>query len=120
MAVRCDVTDAAQVAALVRSATEAFGRVDVLVNNAGQGLQASVEQTALDDFRALLELNLVAPLALMQAVLPLMRAQGRGSIVNVSSGTTFADAPGTGAYVASKIASNACRRSLARSSTARA
>jgi short-subunit dehydrogenase len=104
VAVRCDVTDATQVDALVRSATQAFGRIDVVVNNAGQGLQAGVEETSLDDFRALLELNLVAPLCVMQAVIPLMRAQGRGSIVNVSSGTTFADAPGTGAYVASKIA----------------
>lgn len=104
VAVPCDVTDAVQVHALVRSALESFGRVDVLVNNAGQGLQAAVEQTDVDDFRALLELNLVAPFALMQAVIPVMRAQGSGSIVNVSSGTTFADAPGTGAYVASKIA----------------
>ena len=63
-----------------------------------------MEETDLADFRALLELNLVAPLALMQAVLPLMRAQGAGSIVNVSSGTTFANVPGTGGYVASKIA----------------
>jgi len=104
VAVPCDVTDAAQVAALVRTALEAFGRVDVLVNNAGQGLQAEVEQLSLDDFRAVLELNLVAPLALLQAVLPAMRAQGEGVVVNVSSGTTFADVPGTGGYVASKIA----------------
>ncbi|MFS4505745.1 SDR family oxidoreductase [Clavibacter sp. Sh2141] len=104
IAVRCDVTDRAQVDALARTALDAFGRIDVLVNNAGQGLQASIEDLALDDLRAVLELNLVAPLATMQAVLPAMRAQRSGAIVNVSSGTTFADVPGTGGYVASKIA----------------
>lgn len=104
VAVRCDVTDAAQVESLVRSSVDAFGRVDVVVNNAGQGLEAEIEEIGLDDLRALLELNLVAPLAVMQAVLPLMRAQGSGSIVNVSSGTTFANTSGLGAYVASKIA----------------
>lgn len=104
IAVRCDVTDRAQVDALARAALDAFGRIDVLVNNAGQGLQSSIEDLALDDLRAVLELNLVAPLAAMQAVLPAMRAQGAGAIVNVSSGTTFADVPGTGGYVASKVA----------------
>jgi NADP-dependent 3-hydroxy acid dehydrogenase YdfG len=104
IAVRCDVTDQAQTGSLARAALDAFGRIDVLVNNAGQGLQAEIEQLSLDDFRAVLELNLVAPLAMMQAVLPAMRRQGAGSIVNVSSGTTFADVPGTGGYVASKIA----------------
>jgi short-subunit dehydrogenase len=102
--VRCDVTDEAQIPAVVRAALDAFGRIDVLVNNAGQGFQATAEAIVLDDFRAVLELNLVAPLAMMQAVLPTMRGQGAGSIVNVSSGTTFADVPGTGGYVASKIA----------------
>ncbi|WP_299951886.1 SDR family oxidoreductase [uncultured Modestobacter sp.] len=104
VAVRCDVTDQAEVGSLVDAALGAFGRIDVLVNNAGQGLQAGIEQISLDDFRAVLELNLVAPLAVMQAVLPAMRRQRAGSIVNVSSGTTFADVPGTGGYVASKIA----------------
>ncbi len=104
IAMRCDVTDQAQVAALVEAALDAFGRIDVLVNNAGQGLQAELEYMSLEDFRAILELNLVAPLAVMKAVLPTMRRQGAGSIVNVSSGTTFADVPGTGGYVASKIA----------------
>jgi NADP-dependent 3-hydroxy acid dehydrogenase YdfG len=104
VAVRCDVTDPAQVATLVRSSVASFGRIDVVVNNAGQGLQAGIEQIALDDFRAVLELNLVAPLAVMQAVIPVMRAQGSGSIVNVSSGTTLASYPGLGGYVASKIA----------------
>jgi short-subunit dehydrogenase len=104
IAMRCDVTDRAQVDALAQAALDAFGRIDVLVNNAGQGFQADIERIDLDDLRAVLELNLVAPLAMMQAVLPAMRAQGAGAIVNVSSGTTFADVPGTGGYVASKIA----------------
>ena len=68
---------------------------------AAQG--AHVEQIDLDDLRALLELDLIAPLSVMQTVIPLVRAQNRGSIVNVSSGTTLADAPSTGGYVASKI-----------------
>jgi len=102
--VACDVTDVDQVEALVSQTLARYGRVDAVVNNAGQGLHASVEETSPDDFRALLELNLVAPLVVMQAVLPVMRAQGSGRIVNVSSGTTLADAPSTGAYVASKIA----------------
>lgn len=104
IAVRCDVTSQEQVDSLVQAALDEFGRIDVLVNNAGQGLQATTEQIELDDLRAVLELNLVAPLAMMQAVLPTMRRQGAGGIINISSGTTFADVPGTGGYVASKIA----------------
>jgi NADP-dependent 3-hydroxy acid dehydrogenase YdfG len=101
---RCDVTDEGDVRAAVDTAIGALGRIDVLVNNAGQGLQATIEEIEPGDFRAILDLNVVAPLLMMQAVLPAMRDQGAGSIVNVSSGTTFADVPGTGAYVASKIA----------------
>lgn len=104
IAVRCDVTNQEHVNSLVQTALDEFGRIDVLVNNAGQGLQATTEKIALNDFRSVLELNLIAPLAMMQAVLPTMRRQERGSIINISSGTTFADVPGTGAYVASKIA----------------
>jgi NADP-dependent 3-hydroxy acid dehydrogenase YdfG len=102
--IRCDVTDAGQVRAAVAATMDAFGSIDVLVNNAGQGLQAPVDEIDPGDFRAILDLNVVAPLLTMQAVLPAMRAQGAGSIVNVSSGTTFANVPGTGAYVASKVA----------------
>lgn len=102
VAVRCDVTDADQLARAVRAATETFGRLDVLVNNAGQGMNARVEDIDVDDFRAVLELNTVAPLVAMQAVVPLMREQGGGSIVNVGSGITFSDLPETGAYSASK------------------
>ncbi|VDR32287.1 Uncharacterized oxidoreductase SAV2478 [Arthrobacter agilis] len=101
---RCDVTRQEHVDSLVQTALAEFGRIDILVNNAGQGLQARTEQITLNDFRSVLELNLIAPLAMMQAVLPTMRRQEAGSIVNISSGTTFADVPGTGGYVASKIA----------------
>jgi len=100
--VRCDVTDAGQVGAAVRAATDAYGRVDVLCNVAGQGLHAPLQDIDPDDFRAVLDLNLVAPLVTMQAVLPLMRKQGGGSIVNVSSGITFSALPGSAAYAASK------------------
>jgi len=100
--IRCDVTDAGEVDATVRTATDAFGRIDVLCNIAGQGLHAPLEQIDPDDFRAILELNLVAPLVTMQAVLPVMRTQGSGSIVNVSSGITFSALPGSAAYCASK------------------
>ncbi|AJE81496.1 short-chain dehydrogenase/reductase SDR [Streptomyces albus] len=104
LAVPCDVTDRAQVEAAVRAAVEKFGRIDVLVNNAGQGLQATVDAIDPDDFRALLELNLLAPLVVMQAVLPAMREQGSGVVVNVSSGITWSTLPGSGAYAASKAA----------------
>lgn len=104
IAVRCDVTDGNQVRAVVDAALGRYGRVDILVNNAGQGLHVPLESVDPDDFRAVLELNTVAPLVAMQAVLPAMRAQGGGSIVNVSSGTTLRPLPGTGAYTASKAA----------------
>ncbi|MFJ6569269.1 SDR family oxidoreductase [Streptomyces sp. NPDC091292] len=102
LAVPCDVTDRTQVEKAVRDTVEKFGRIDVLVNNAGQGLQATVDAIDPDDFRALLELNLVAPLVMMQAVLPVMRQQGAGAIINVSSGITWSTLPGSGAYAASK------------------
>jgi NADP-dependent 3-hydroxy acid dehydrogenase YdfG len=102
--IRCDVTDRDQVDAAVTAATEAFGRIDVLVNNAGQGLQATIDEIDPDEFRALLDLNVVAPLRTMAAVLPIMRKQGTGSIVNVSSGIAFSTLPGSGAYSSSKAA----------------
>ena len=107
VAVRADVTDPEQVRAVVEAGVAAHGRIDVLVNNAGQGLHAPLEEVRAEDFRAVLDLNVVAPLVALQAVLPGMRAQGGGSVVNVSSGTSRMVLPGVGAYAASKSALNA-------------
>jgi NADP-dependent 3-hydroxy acid dehydrogenase YdfG len=106
VAIATDVTDPGQLPTAVQVALDAYGRLDVLVNNAGQGLHVPLEQVNPDDFRAILELNVVAPLVAMQTVLPVMRAQGGGSIVNVSSGTSQRVIPGLGAYAATKAALN--------------
>lgn len=106
LAVARDVTHPEQVRQAVQAVMEQFGRIDVLVNNAGQGLHATIEDIGIDDFRDLLTLNLIAPLVMMQAVIPHMRHQGRGSIVNVSSGATLRTYPGSAAYTSSKSALN--------------
>jgi short-subunit dehydrogenase len=106
VAAPADLRDADQVGGVIETARGRFGRVDVLVNNAGQGLHVPIEEVRLDDLRAVVELNPYAPLVAMQAVLPLMRAQGGGTIVNVGSNTTRVVLPGVGAYSATKSALN--------------
>ena len=76
------------------------------MNNAGVGMHKLLVDTDLDEFSQLLQLNVVAALGMMQAVLPTMREQGQGRIVNVSSGTTRMAAPTVSAYGASKAALN--------------
>lgn len=106
VAVRTDVTDPSAILQLRDRALEVFGVIDILVNNAGQGLHVPLTEVQPDDFRAVWELNVVAPLALMQAVVPTMALKGAGSIVNVSSGTSLMVLPGLGAYAATKSALN--------------
>jgi NAD(P)-dependent dehydrogenase (short-subunit alcohol dehydrogenase family) len=110
MAVTTDMRVPGQVRSLVAVAVEAFGGVDVLVNNAGQGLHQPLMDVDLDDLVAVTELNFYAPLVAMQAVVPVMRQRGGGSIVNVSSGTTLMLPVGTGAYAATKAALNMMSR----------
>ena len=104
LAVTADLRLPEQARAVVGAATQRYGGVDVLVNNAGQGLHVPVEEVRLDDFEAVVRLNLYAPLLLMQEVVPLMRARGGGSIVNVGSNTTRMVIPGIGPYSATKSA----------------
>lgn len=101
---RLDVTDAAQVAGAVAEAQRAFGSIDVLVNNAGYGYVASVEEGDIDPVRALFDVNFFGLLQMTQAVLPLMRAQGRGTIVNMSSSGGLMAQAGNAFYSATKFA----------------
>lgn len=106
LALPCDVTDAAQIKTCIQKVLEKFGQIDALVNNAGRGLYASIEDIDISAYRELLELNTLAPLTMMQAVIPQMRKQGYGAIINVSSGATFGILPGASAYTSSKTALN--------------
>jgi NAD(P)-dependent dehydrogenase (short-subunit alcohol dehydrogenase family) len=101
---RLDVTDAAERQAAVAAALERFGRIDVLVNNAGRTQVGAVEETSDDELRALFDLHFFAPAALTRLVLPHMREQGTGAIVQMSSVGGQVTAPGFGAYCATKFA----------------
>jgi NAD(P)-dependent dehydrogenase (short-subunit alcohol dehydrogenase family) len=109
------VTDDDDRKRLVASTLERFGRIDVLVNNAGMGSGGPEQQASLDTFRSVLRLNLEAVFALSQAVAGPMRAQGSGSIVNISSmfGLVASVPVPDAGYVASKSAVNGLTRELA-------
>ena len=93
-----DVTSPAQVAAMVEAVLARYGRIDILINNAGQGYDAPVEKINIRTFRHIFELDLVGPLIAMQQVIPIMREQKGGSIINVSSGTALMTLPNMGPY----------------------
>ncbi|GAY21995.1 MULTISPECIES: SDR family oxidoreductase [Sphingobium] len=104
-----DVTDMGSIAAAVAEA----GPIDVLVNNAGVGWLNAVEGTPLETVRAIFETNLFGAIAMMQAVLPGMRARRAGVIVNVSSSSLYKPLPLLSVYRASKAAMNALTESAA-------
>jgi NAD(P)-dependent dehydrogenase (short-subunit alcohol dehydrogenase family) len=102
--VELDVLDAEQRSAAVAETIDHFGRIDVLVNNAGRTQVGAIEETTDDELRFLFDLHFFAPAALTKAVLPQMRKQGSGSIVQMSSTGGQITAPGFGAYSATKFA----------------
>jgi NADP-dependent 3-hydroxy acid dehydrogenase YdfG len=106
LAVPTDVTDPAQVNELVTATLDRYQRIDGLVNNAGASLHGPLDQIDVAEFGRILQLNVVGLLAVTQAVLPAMREQGFGRIVNISSGTTRRVAVGVGAYASTKAAVN--------------
>lgn len=110
---RLDVTDREAAFAAVHAATERFGRLDVVVNNAGRGLFGYVEEITPDQLRAQLEVNLLGVLHVTQAALPVLRAQGSGHVVQVSSSSGVAAWPGLGGYSASKWALEGLTEALA-------
>ena len=113
---RCDVSDARQVAEMVAAAEQAFGGVHVLVNNAAvfaRLFQAPMEQISSADFERALSVNVRGPFECVRAVLPIMRRQGYGKIINIASGTAFKGSPRMLHYVASKGAVISMTRSMA-------
>ena len=102
--VALDVTDPDQREAAVAESLELFGRIDVLVNNAGRTQVGAVEETKDAELHSLFELHFFAPAALTRMVLPHMRRQGGGAIVQMSSVGGQVTAPGFGAYCATKFA----------------
>jgi short-subunit dehydrogenase len=113
LAVPTDMRDEAAVRRMMAQTQEHYKRIDVLINNAGQGLNAPVEKVNLEAYRSIFELNVVGVIAAMQAVIPIMRAQGGGVIINISSGTSkipperYGTTNPVGPYASTKYALNA-------------
>ncbi|MEM9185511.1 MAG: SDR family NAD(P)-dependent oxidoreductase [Planctomycetota bacterium] len=108
-----DVTDPAAVMAGVERAVERFGRVDVLVNNAGFGVVGAIEETPPDQARSLFDVHVFGGLSLIHRVLPLMREQGSGHVVQMSGIGGFVGYPGLGVYSAAKAATDVLGEALA-------
>lgn len=108
-----DVTDHRQVKAAVEAAHAHFGRLDVVLNNAGYSLVSMIEEAGAAEIRALYETNVLGPVAVIQAALPLLRAQGGGHILGTSSNLGHIALPVIGYYCSSKWAFEAIHESLA-------
>lgn len=109
-----DARDHARIGDVVAQAVAAFGRIDILVNNAGYGLVALAEATGADTYRPLFEVNFFGLTEMTRAVLPVMRRQRSGHIINLSSYGGFIGAPGFSFYAASKFAVEGYSESLSR------
>jgi short-subunit dehydrogenase len=107
-----DVAREEEVAAFVGACVERFGRLDVLVNNAGSGVRGRVEDTPAEDYRRLMEVNYLGTVYGCRAAIPVMRRQGHGVIVNVSSIVGMRSLPGSAAYAATKAAQVSLTESL--------
>ena len=110
--IKCDVTDEAQIAAAVGQVMAESGRIDILINNAGFGISGAVEFTDTADVRRLFDVNFFGMVRMNRAVLPLMRRQGGGRIVNLSSVAAPVPIPFQTYYSAGKAAVNSYTMAL--------
>ena len=118
IAIKLDVTDAEQVTAAVKQAQERFGKIDVLVNNAGIGYFGAIEESEEPEIRRMFEINFFGLASVTNAVLPIMRAQRSGHIVNISSIGGLVAFPGVGFYNATKFAVTGYSEALAKETAA--
>lgn len=107
-----DVTSDASAAAVVKQVADRFGRIDVLVNNAGMGLMGAAEESSVAQAQVVFDVNVFGVMRMVKAVLPGMRARGRGRIVNLSSVVGFLPSPYMAVYSASKHAIEGYTESL--------
>jgi NADP-dependent 3-hydroxy acid dehydrogenase YdfG len=99
-----DMTNVLSINKMIAEVKRHYGRIDILVNNAGRGTSwTPVENIDLDEYRDLMELNVYGPIIAMQQVIPIMREQGGGAIVNIGSGTVKMVRPGASIYPGTKI-----------------
>lgn len=108
-----DVTNAEQVKQAVTQAYDHFGRLDIVLNNAGYSLVGTIEESSAEDVKAMYDTNIFGALAVIKAALPLLREQGGGHIVGVSSNLGHVVLPVIGYYCSSKWAFEAIHESLA-------
>ncbi|MFL6511390.1 MAG: SDR family oxidoreductase [Nitrososphaera sp.] len=111
--VQLDVTDENLVKKALQSILSEAGRIDLLVNNAGYGLTGAFEDIGIDEIKSLYETNVFGVIRVTQAVLPIMRKQRSGRIINISSGAGRIGFPGSSAYVSSKFALEGLSESMA-------
>jgi short-subunit dehydrogenase len=104
LAVPADMTKIFEIKSMIEQTERHFGRIDILINNAGQGYDAPIEKTDINTLHRIFDLDVVGPLIAMQQVIPLMRKQGEGAIINISSGTALMHLPDMGAYSSLKRA----------------
>ncbi|MGW4805555.1 SDR family NAD(P)-dependent oxidoreductase [Kitasatospora sp. NPDC004272] len=113
LALTVDLTDQTQVEGAVRQAAERFGRLDVVVNNAGYGYLAAVEETSAEDVRDMLDVQVAGVWHVLRAALPVMREQRAGRVINVSSVLGLTAVPGWALYCAGKFALEGLSEALA-------
>lgn len=108
-----DVTDPTRVREVVREVVDVFGRIDVVVNNAGYGLAGAFEELSQERIARNFDVNFFGALEMIRAVLPTLRAQGSGHIVNISAAAAIGNYPGLSIYGAAKMALEGVSESLA-------
>jgi short-subunit dehydrogenase len=107
VSIQTDMTKPNDIANLLDKTVEHFGRIDVLINNAGRSITGPIETLDIEGYKAIFELNVIGPLRAMEHVIPIMRKQGGGMILNISSGVSKQYIPTLGGYASTKYALNA-------------